>query len=304
MTFDLVTTGDESVIDAFFSPTSRLGIVACSGGNRSAMTSGCYVNLRRRRLGLKPVAFAGVSSGIPTTAYFIGKGVAPDNKVFIEDTSDKRLFRMSRRLWGQFPFDVDYINRVFRGTETGRGIKAHEVIAHPAPLYSVVGHAETGESLIFRPKTAEDVWKLASYGTAITGFSRRLEYNGLPITDGFFTDQMLPVRWLAERESLTDVLVFACRHREPDPRETSWFERILYSSGFAPANKTVRELVRTRHIRFASMADQVVNIPGLRVLIVWIPERIPAMKVSQEKARQLVWQGYRTMDMLFERRGY
>lgn len=302
MKIQIATTGDERVLDAFYKPDARLGIVACSGGNRSAMTAGAYIALRRRRLRLKPVAFAGVSSGIPTTAYFMGDGVAPDTKVFSDDTSDSRLFKMARRFRGEYPFDVDYIDRVFRGTETSRGIKARNVINHPAPLYCVMGHSVTGEPLIFLPKTAEDVWNLSSYGTAITGFSKPLEFKGLPVTDGFFTSQLMPVAWLAKREQLTDVLVFACCHKDEHPKKTSWFEQSLYLSRFASTSKSVRKLIATRHIRFTEAARDAVEINGVRVLIVWIPEKIPSMGVSKEKARDLIHQGYFTMEQLFRSR--
>ncbi len=302
MTEAVVTTGDESVLDAFYNPKAKLAIVACAGGNRNALTGGAFISLRRRRLGSRPDAFVGVSSGIATIGFLMGNGVAPDIKVFAQDMSDKRMFDLTRRFWGGHPFDVDYVERVFRGLENRRGIRAHEAIKHRAPLYAVLGHAQTGKPIIRKAEDAEDIWKLASYGAAVTGFARPLTYRGLPVTDGYFTKHNLPVEWLIAQEQPTDVLVFAGKDFDPKPRPSSWLEQALYRSGYARANSTVQDLIRTRDIRFMQTAERVVTLPRVRVLIVWMPEKLSPIKINEEKSRELVRVGYRTMEALFKRR--
>jgi len=302
MSFPLVLTGDESVVDAFYEPSSRLAIVTCAGGNRNAMTSGAFISLRKRRLVNRPDAFAGVSSGIATTAFFMGNGVAPDVKVFSNDMSDKRMFDITRRLKGGHPFDVDYVERVFRGIETNRGIRAHNTSKHRSPLYAVLGDAVSGEPIIRKATDGDDVWQLSSYGTAVTGFARPLLYQGKPVTDGYFTNQHLPVEWLVEQEKPTDILVFAGRDFEPNPRLSHWTEHALYVSGFAPASKPVRELIRTRHVRFMETAERIIALPNVRVLIVWVPEKLSQINIKEDKSRELIRQGYWTMEELFRRR--
>lgn len=302
MNFPLVTTGDERVVDAFYHPSSRLAVVTCAGVNRNAMTAGAFIYLRKRGLVNRPDAFAGVSSGIATTTFFMGNGKAPDAKVFALDMSDRRMFDISRRLRGGYPFDVDYVERVFRGQESQRGIRAHTTIKHRSPLYAVLGDADTGEPIIRQAADGEDVWLLASYGTAVTGFARPLLYQGQSVTDGYFTSQHLPVEWLVDQERPTDVLVFAGRDFEPSPRLSHWAEHALYVSGFAPASRPVRDLIRTRHIRFMETARRIVCLPNVRVLIVWVPEKLSQININEEKSRALIRLGYRTMEELFKRR--
>ncbi len=302
MDFPMVLTGDTSVVDAFYEPSARLAIVTCAGGNRNAMTSGAFISLRKRRLINRPDAFAGVSSGIATMAYFMGNGVAPDVKVFSNDMSGKQLFDITRRLRGQYPFDVDYVERVFRGTETNRGIRAHNVSKHRSPLYAILGHAVSGEPIIHKAGDAEDVWKISAYSTAITGFARPLIYQGKPVTDGYFTTEHLPVEWLLHKEKPTDVLVFAGRDFDPNPRLSHWAEHILYACGFAPASRSIRNLIRNRHIRFMETAKRIVELPNTRVLIVWVPEKLSQINIKEEKSRELIRMGYWTMEELFKQR--
>jgi len=300
----IITTGDASVIDAFYDtdPNRRLGIVTCAGGNRNAKTAGAFISLRQRKLTDRPDAFAGVSSGIATTGFFMGRGIAPDVKVFSDDMSDRRMFDLRRRFRGRYPFDVDYVERVFRGIETGRGIRAHVAVSHGSPLYAVLGDAITGEPIIRKPADAEDLWTLASYGTAVTGFARPLTYQGQAVTDGYFTVQQLPVEWLVENEQLTDVLVFAGGDYDPQPQLSHWSEHALYASGIASATGPIRDLIRTRNIRFMETADRIVQLPHVRVLMVWVPERLSPLNIKKEKSRALVRLGYQTMEALFRQR--
>lgn len=302
MTIPIVTTGDRSILDAFYDKSRRLTIITCAGGNRNAMTAGAMVSLRQRRLMEQPIAFAGISSGIATNAYFMGGGKAPGVKVFSDDMSDKRMFDIARRLRGQHPFDVDYVERVFRGIETGRGIDADQVLKHRAPLYAVLAHAHTGEAIIVEPHTAEQVWQLASYGAAVTGFARPLTYNGVPVTDGYFTQQQLPVPWLIEQLRPTDILVFAGMHYEERPRVSPLLERALYTSGLARAPKPIRNLIKTRHIRFMETAAKAVERTDTRVFIVWVSEKLSPVYIDQAKSHQLIKNGYQTMELLFRQR--
>jgi hypothetical protein len=186
--------------------------------------------------------------------------------------------------------------------ETNRGIRANGVIAHQAPLYAVLADPNTGHPHIFRPETADDVWLLASYGAAITGFSRPLEYKGLPVTDGYFSTAQLPISWMVQREQPTDILVFAGSHYINEPKPSSLVEQALYCSGLAKASKPVRELIKTRYMRFMNTAAEAVSRSDVRVCIVWVPEKLSPVKINQHKSRQLIRLGFQTMEALFKQR--
>ncbi len=295
-------TGDPSVVDAFYREDRRLAIITCAGGNRNAMTSGAFIAIRRRRLAHKPAAFVGVSSGIATNAYLMGNGKATDARVFSHDMTDARMFTLRRLIANKYPFDVDYVERVFRGIETCRGIDAARVLTHGSPLYAVLADAESGEAKIFRPETTEEVWQLASYGAAVTGFARPINFKGLHVTDGFFSHEHLPVQWIIEQEKPTDILVFAGTHYMPSPKQSSRVEQALYGSGLLTATKSVRELLKTRHIRFMKAANGAVTRPDVRVCIVWIPKKLSPLYINKHKSRELIKVGYETIEGLFKQR--
>lgn len=304
---EIITTGDMRVLDAFYDPTRKLALAGCAGGNRGAFNVGLLGYLKRRRLLYVPQAAIGVSSAVATLAYFFGNGKISDGKVFSNDMSDKRMFSLARRLSGKRAFDVAYVERVFRGIETNRGIDAEEVCRHPAPLYGVMADAKTGEPIIERLTTPERVWQVSSYATAVSGFAKPSEYEGRLVTDAYFSSAQIPVQALLDREpQVTDVLLFASQHYETLPKFTNRAEMLLHHTGYAPVSKAVREQIRTRHIRFMEEVHRIMdpaNVGGVRVLVIWIPQKLHPIFIDEAQSRELIRMGYHSMKYLFSERG-
>ncbi len=298
-------TGDQDVLRAFFDGGRKLGGVYCAGGVRNSFLAGSQIYLREQRSRLKDtVAGIGVSSGFATRAYYQGGGKATDVRVFAEDMTDKRMFDLRRRFVGGYPFDIDYVDNVFRRGITGRPIDAHKAIQHPSRLYAVLADPQTGEAWTALPKTAHELWELASIATAVTGFARPTVFRGRPVTDGYASNLQLPVQELIRlHPEVTDILVFAAQHFESRPMLASWPEMMLYRTGFAKAGKQMQNMIRTRHLRFMAEA-KLVTIPseveGRRVCIVWLPQPHHPIFVSREQSRELIRSGYSTMRRLIE----
>ncbi len=300
-----VVTGDPRVFKVLsLHSRRRLGIVGCAGGIRNSFLAGAHIYWRRSRQKMRlPIAYMGVSSAFATAAYFLGGGTATSARVFSDDMTDRRLFDFRRRfIRGQYPFDVDYVNRVFQYGVTGRPINAEQVMRQSIRLYGVVADPVTGRGWSELPSSPDDVWTLATAATAVTGFARATQYRGKIVTDGFASDMLLPVGELLRREPhLTDVLVFASQHYEPSPRPAPLQEQLLYATGLARATKPMQELIKTRHLRFMEEAERVVvpgAYPGVRVCMVWLPDAYHPIFVTKAESRRLIWQGYATMKLL------
>jgi predicted patatin/cPLA2 family phospholipase len=303
--FPIVTTGNRDVLQAFFDSGRKLGVVACAGGIRNSHLSGAQILLRQRQRDLRePVAVIGVSSGYATRAYYQSGYKATDVRVFSDDmsTDSGRLFKLSRRLLGHWPFDIDYVDTVFRHGATGRPIKADRVLAHPTKLYGVLADPETGRGATYLPTTPEEVWDLATVATAVTGFAPPLTFRGRAVTDGYASDMHLPVTELIRlHPEVTDILVFASQHYEKHPRPASAMEVLLYRTGFAVASMAMREMIRTRHLRFMAEAERVIDpavVDGRRVCIVWLPKAYHPIYVTEAESRDLIRLGYQTMKEL------
>lgn len=299
------TTGDQNVLRAFFGENRRLGVVCCAGGVRNSFLAGAQIYMRQRRQKLTAsIANIGVSSGYATSAYYLGGGKSTDVRVFANDMTDKRMFDLRRRFIGKHPFDVDYVNRVFRDGETGRAINADAVMRHSTRLYSVLADPITGEAWSELPMNAYEVWELASIATAVTGFARPTLFRERLVTDGYASRLQLPVQELLKLEpEITDVLVFAAQHYEEKPKLAPWSEMLLYKTRIAQASKSMQELIRTRHQRFMAEAKRVVNpseVGGVRVCIIWLPQPYHPIFVSRDESRDLIRSGYWTMRTLLE----
>ncbi len=299
------TTGNQSVIQAFFNKSQKLGIVCGAGGIRNSFLGGAQIYLRRQRhYIINPEACIGVSSGYATNAYYQGGGKVTDIRVFSDDMTDRRMFDLRRRIVGKHPFDVDHVHGVFCHGVTGRPINAEGVLKHPTRLYGVLADPITGKAWAELPTTAHDVWELASIATAVTGFARPTKYRGRSVTDGYASDLQMPVRELLRLEPrITDVLVFAAQHYEDNPKPAPWSELLLYKLGIAQASQTMQELIRTRHVRFMEEATRVINpceVNGVRVCIVWLPQPLHPIFVSRDQSRELIRSGYATMKWLLE----
>ncbi|MBY0537920.1 hypothetical protein K2P47_00815 [Patescibacteria group bacterium] len=299
------TTGDQDVLQAFFDKDRRLGVVCCAGGVRNSFLAGAHIYLRQIRKRLRSsVATIGVSSGFATSAYYLGGGKSTDVRVFSDDMTDKRMFDLRRRFIGRHPFDVDYVDRVFRHGETGRAINADAVMRHDTRLYGVLADPLTGEGWTELPANAHEVWELASIATAVTGFARPTMFRGRLVTDGYASSLQLPVRELLRLERhVTDVLVFAAQHYEEKPKLAPWSEMLLYKTRIAHASKPMQELIKTRHQRFMAEANRVINpdeVGGVRVCIVWLPQAYHPIFVSQDQSRNLIRSGYWTMRTLLQ----
>jgi predicted patatin/cPLA2 family phospholipase len=297
-------TGDQRVFEAFFDPERALGFVGCAGGLRNSFLAGAQVYMRRKRLYNLVKAHIGVSSGIATQAYFLGKGKATDTRVFPDDMTDVRMFRLVRRIVGRWPFDVDYVDAVFRRGITGRPIDADEVLRGQAVLYGVLADPLTGKAWSERPATADEVWQLAAVATAVTGFARETHFRGRLVTDGYASDLQLPVAELLQQQpQLTDIVVFAAQHFQAKPKLASRSEMLLYRTGIARASQTMQELILTRHIRFMREAERVIEpreVQGVRVCIVWLPEQYHPIFMTRAQARNLIQMGYATMKKYLE----
>jgi hypothetical protein len=89
---------------------------------------------------------------------------------------------------------------------------------------------------VVQATTTESVYQMAAYGAAVTGFARPLRYQGVPVTDGYFTDESFPLDWLMEVEEPTDVLIFAGGHYDDSLGLSSLPERLLYQTKIARAS--------------------------------------------------------------------
>ncbi len=301
--YPIVTTGDRNVLKAFFTNTTSLGLIACAGGIRNSFLAGAHIYCRQQRGRLRePVACIGVSSGYATRAYYQGSGKATDVRVFSHDMSTTRgqLFKLTRR----HPFDVDYVDAVFRYGSTGRPIHASQVINHPTKLYGLLADPQTGQGFVCRAESSEEVWDLATASSAVTGFSRPTFFRGQLVTDGYASDSHLPVDELIRlHPEVTDILIFAAQHYEDNPRPASALEMFLYRTGFATASRPMQRLIRTRHMRFMAEAQRVVHarhVGGRRVCIVWLPRPYHPIYVSERESRDLIRMGYYTMRTLLE----
>jgi|GEM_PF-3485114 len=297
-------TGDVSVLDAFFDANRSLALAVCSGGVRHAYTGGAMAYLKRKRLRERFAAFAGVSGGIGTIVNFAGGGKAPSIRIFSDDMSDRRLFSRRRRFFGKYPFNVDHLDDVFTYGVTGRAFDYDAAVSQPAPIFAVLGCPETGESIIHRLRTPEDARMASVYGAAVTGLSRPCYFHGRPVTDGFFTKDILPVRFLHEQTGVTDVLVFAGGARLE--QQSKWSRRIeafAYWSGFARANATVRKLIASREERFTAEVEAVTTKNTPRVLVIWMPVEVPVLRIPRPQSRELIRMGWQTMKELLKGRG-
>ncbi len=300
----IVTTGDRAVLKAYFDDSRKLGIVACAGGLRNSFLAGAQIILTESRDLIAERAVIGVSSGYATRAYYQDGEYTSDFKVFSDDMSTTRgeLFRLRRRLVGDWPFSVTWVDAVFRQGITGRPINAHQVLEHPTKLYGVLADPETGRGATYLPTTPKEVWDLATIATAVTGFAPPLSFRDQAVTDGYASDMHLPVTELIRlHPEVTDILVFASQHYEAHPQPASALEMLLYRTGFAVASVAMREMIRTRHIRFMAEAKRVIDpatVDGRRVCIVWLPKAYHPINVTQAESRELIRMGYQTMKQL------
>jgi len=301
--YPIVTTGNRDVLRAFFVESKRLGLVVCAGGIRNSFLAGAHIYCREVRAYLRePVACIGVSSGYATRAYYQGGGKATDVRVFADDmsTDGGKLFKLMRK----HPFDVEYVDAVFRHGVTGRPINAPRVLEHPTKLHGVLADPQTGKGRAYLPVNAHEVWELAKTTTAVTGFSKPMHFRGRRVTDGYASDLHSAVAELIRlHPEVTDVLVFASQHYEPSPRLASVAEMLLYRIGIAKASHTMQDLIQSRHIRFMAEANRIVGHGALgarRVCIVWLPKPYHPIYVSRDESRNLIKMGYHTMRELLK----
>ncbi len=301
----IITTGDRRVLQAFCTQSASLGMVVCAGGIRNSFVAGAQVAFLQTAEPLQePVAVVGVSSGFATRAYYQGGGQVDDVRVFSDDMSSDtgRLFNIARRLVGRWPFDVEYVDAVFRQGTTGRPIQAEQVLKHPTKLYGVLADPETGHGYSYLPQTAREVYEMATIATAVTGFARPLTFRGLSVTDGYASDLHLPVQELIRlHPEVTDVLVFASQDYEENPQPASQLEMLMYRIGLASASLRMEEMIQTRHVRFMAEAERIIDpaeVGGRRVCIIWLPCPYHPIYVTRAEALDLIAMGRYTMQTL------
>ena len=303
------TTGDHEVLKACFDQSRRLAIAVGPGANRNAFAGGALVSIRERNLHHKVAAWGGCSSGIATCGYIAGSGSREDTKVFSHDTNDHRLLSVWRWFLGKPMFDVDYADRVFQGIETGRGINATRVIESGIPFYAILSDPNTGQHLVFRAETPDEVHQLASVGAAVTGISRKVYFRGREVSDGFFTLANFPLEAIVEqcrqegRGVPTDILVFAGKHLDPQPKRKRWSVELAHLLGLARYSEPVRRLMKDRYIHFYEAHERALVRTDIRVLVVWNPTKLPAFKIPKEESEKLIETGYQTMEHLFRSLG-
>ena len=298
---DIVTTGDRSVIDALYEDGRILDIIACGGGNRNAETSGSAIWIVNQRLHHKARTVIGISSGAPTMAYMLGGGSMNDTYVFSDDTSGFKFFNPVRKV----PADIEYLERVFRGEESGRRINAHGVLDNVTRYITLLVDSKTSEVIFFEPQTIEEVYEGATYACAMLGMTKEVRIRGRAVHDAAYTEQLLPVSWLMEQDPPpTDILVFAGNHHKENPVESSRLEQAFYNKNGSTVSLEVKNMLKSRNIRFMKAADEAMKRKDVRVLIIWIPEDVRAFGMSRKKALRMIHRGYKTMSELAKARGH
>lgn len=299
--------GDHSVIDAFYDPDPdrRLAIIVLSGGNRNASAAGAFISIRRRRKVSAVRAVCGISSGIPTLAYLAGNGTATDVRVFMHDTNDRRLFNFWRRFQGKHPFDHTHLEYVFRHGGTGRGIKAEKVIESGIPFYAVMSCAHSGEPLLYRAETPDEVWQLAVIGSSITGVASPGWFRGRLVSDGFFTSALVPVNEMMHIPNPpTDILIFGGRHYDSNPARMGMWEELFHTTRYVRVQPHIRHMMRDRNIRLIDSVHAAMRREDVRVLSIWNSEKLPTLSISASQAQRLIKEGHATLEGLFRERGW
>lgn len=270
--------GDVSLLVRLAQGEGRIGVFACTGGNRGAIGAGQASALETWGLQKNLTVMSGASAGLASVAYLSTGTLSRARRIFWREGASRAYVSFSpQRLWQGTTADVGHLVSVFRGEIGNDALDLSALRACRADVCGVVVDYETAEGRLIDLKKTPDPIAAIHASIAMAHLYRRPVYvEGRRCFDG--VGMPLPAEMLARQWGLDGLIVFANR---PKINHWSLTKRMLESIGVQLLPKHLRLAARRRHAEFEAGIAFVRR--NLRHLILWTDDSLSFIEQDPAK---------------------
>ena len=232
--------------------------------------------------------FGGVSSGAATIAYLVSGNGEEGERIVYEDCCSKEFVNFWR-LWNIVEPKV--FERALRG-ETGKGLNVERVLQYSDRLHIGLSEHNTGRPVLFKPKTAEELFLSLRASISMPGSTRtKTLIDGIRYSDGASTFPLAVERMIYDIDA-THILFITNqdKHTKNIPPLENFINNTIFRHRMPrPLRVAASMRWETRHALVQRMEEE----RPKPILFVWGDGSIQSFEQKPAKVKRNIERSYR-----------